>query len=73
MIYEYDGSGEVCPLPLVNMRVLLKKMQQGDMLLLRIADSGSKTDIPKLLLKQGYQFEQKQLANNMLELKIFQH
>lgn len=56
MNHTYDASLEKCPLPLVKLRVLLKKMQPGDTCWLKIADSGSKQDIPKLLAKQGYSF-----------------
>lgn len=70
MLYEYDASDEVCPLPLVKMRVMLKKMQAGDVYKLRLADKGSKTDIPKLLTRQGYCFEQQNIANGVVEIKI---
>lgn len=56
MIYEYDGTDEKCPVPLVQMRLLLKKMNQGDQCTILVTDSGSKQDIPKLLRKQGYQY-----------------
>jgi TusA-related sulfurtransferase len=58
MIFDYDGTKEQCPVPLVKMRVLLKKMQDGDQCILLIKDSGSITDIPKLLTKQGYSYSQ---------------
>ena len=60
MIYKYDGKGEKCPVPLVNLRLLLKKMQDGDQCIITIDDLGSINDIPKLLDKQGY-FYQKQI------------
>lgn len=31
MIFEYDASDEKCPLPLVNLRLRLQKMQMGDL------------------------------------------
>ena len=70
MLYEYDASQEVCPLPLVKLRVILKKMSKDDSCLIQIVDQGSKQDIPKLLLKQGYLFTQTHLSNSVLELYI---
>lgn len=71
MIYEYDGSGEKCPIPLVQLRLILKKMSRNDSCLLKISDQGSMKDIPKLLTKKGYTFKQAQLDNNILELFIY--
>jgi len=70
MLYEYDATAEKCPLPLVKVRVILKKMQQGDSCLLQIKDQGSITDIPKLLIKQGYQFTKLYLGNDVVQLRI---
>ncbi|MBO9490821.1 sulfurtransferase TusA family protein [Endozoicomonas sp. G2_1] len=70
MLYQYDATGDKCPLPLVKLRVILKKMQSGDSCLMQILDKGSKKDIPALLLRQGYQFSQRELANNVIELAI---
>ncbi len=70
MLYEYDATAEKCPLPLVNMRVILKKMHGGDSCLLHISDKGSISDIPKLLLKQGYQFSEQRLSDGVLQLLI---
>jgi TusA-related sulfurtransferase len=70
MLYEYDATAEKCPLPLVKMRVILNKMQTGDEFYLHITDKGSKTDIPKLLTKQGYLFEERYLADAILQLHI---
>ena len=70
MQYEYDATGEKCPLPLVKTRLILKKMQADDSCVLRIADSGSKIDIPKLLSKQGYPFIQRQRDKTTIELHI---
>lgn len=51
MNYKYDASSEQCPLPLVKLRVILKKMTAGDTCSFRIKDNGSKSDIPRLLDK----------------------
>ena len=70
MLYKYDGTGEKCPLPLVKMRVILRKMQKGDTFLLQISDKGSIKDIPKLLTKQGYQFTEQFINQDVLQLMI---
>lgn len=70
MLYEYDACEESCPLPLVKLRVILKKMSSTDICLIRIRDKGSKQDIPKLLTKQGYVFSKAQIDNNVVELRI---
>mgnify|MGYP000099895817 FL=1 len=70
MLYEYDATNERCPLPLVKTRVILKKMKENDVCILRLADSGSKSDIPRLLKKQNYDFQVTQLDTNEIEIKI---
>ena len=70
MIYEYDARSEKCPVPLVQLRLLLKKMSDSDSCLLKISDQGSIQDIPKLLTKQGYTYKQSWLEKNTLELFI---
>ena len=70
MIYQYDGSDEKCPIPLVQLRLILKKMSSNDCCLLKISDQGSIKDIPKLLTKKGYTFKQSWLDKKILELFI---
>lgn len=70
MIFKYDGTHDKCPVPLVTMRLLLKKLQSGDQCVLLIKDPGSVKDIPKLLIKQGYSFRQSELANSLVEVII---
>ena len=70
MKYTYDGSQDKCPLPLVKTRVILKKMSLGDTCLIRISDAGSKSDIPKLLKKQGYKFTTTHISQSVDELLI---
>jgi TusA-related sulfurtransferase len=70
MIFEYDASDEKCPLPLVNLRLLLKKMQKGDRCILTIADKGSIDDIPKLLNKLGYLYNQSFINNGMVKITL---
>lgn len=70
MLYEYDASNEACPLPLVKLRVMLKKMLAGDSCLITIADKGSKQDIPKLLDKQGYRYRTREIDHQLVEILI---
>jgi TusA-related sulfurtransferase len=70
MIYQYDARHEKCPLPLVKMRLMLKKMQRRDSCLMIIADNGSKSDIPNYLLSKGYHFTQQQLSDVLVQLHI---
>ena len=70
MIYKYDGIGEKCPVPLVKMRLLLKKMHIGDECIITLTDLGSIKDIPKLLNKQGYCFEKQVFDNGIVEISI---
>lgn len=70
MILEYDASDEKCPLPLVNLRLLLKKMQKSDCCILTIADKGSIEDIPKLLNKLGYDYNQSLIDNGSVKITI---
>jgi TusA-related sulfurtransferase len=70
MIFQYDASQEKCPLPLVNLRLILKKMKKKDVCVLRIRDLASKDNIPKLLTKLGYCFNQSPIDNNVVEITI---
>ncbi|MEW6992026.1 sulfurtransferase TusA family protein [Colwelliaceae bacterium 6441] len=70
MIYEYDGSKEKCPLPLVKMRLMLKKLKDSDTCIIRIGDHGSKSDIPKYLSSKGYHYTQQQLESSIVEFHI---
>ena len=70
MLFEYDASDEKCPLPLVNLRLLLKKMQKDDRCVFTIADKGSIEDIPKLLNKLGYSYNQSLIDNGRVKISI---
>jgi len=70
MIYKYDGTHEKCPVPLVNLRLILKKMQSGDLCIITIKDVGSINDIPKLLRKQGYDYDEQVIDDGSVELSI---
>ncbi|MGB0936611.1 MAG: sulfurtransferase TusA family protein [Colwellia sp.] len=68
---HYDASEERCPLPLVNMRLMLKNMQKGCCLMLKVSDSSSKKDIPKYLDKHGYHYVTKKINLHLVEISIY--
>lgn len=70
MIYQYDARLEKCPLPLVKLRLILKKMNKNDSCVLKINDLASKDNIPKLLTKLGYCFNQSMIDNDAVEITI---
>jgi tRNA 2-thiouridine synthesizing protein A len=70
MIYKYDGIGQQCPVPLVRLRLLLKKMQTGDHCIITMNDIGSIQDIPKLLSKQGFKYLIKEKGNGVIEINV---
>ncbi|MGV2873965.1 sulfurtransferase TusA family protein [Colwellia sp. E150_009] len=70
MIFQYDASQEKCPLPLVNLRLILKKMKTEDVCVLKINDLGSKESIPKLLTKLGYCYNQRLIDHDIVEITL---
>jgi len=70
MIYKYDGIGKKCPVPLVQLRLLLKKMLFNDECIITLNDAGSLQDIPKFLNKQGYQYNKLIVKEGIVQLSI---
>jgi len=70
MLHEYDATQDKCPLPLVKMRMILKKMQHDDICVIRISDKGSLKDIPIYLTKTGYIYTQRIIDITSVELSI---
>lgn len=70
MIFQYDARQQKCPLPLVNLRLLLKKMQGDDTCIIQVSDKGSIDDIPNLLAKLGYPYQLKVIDNQIIEIVI---
>lgn len=70
MIYKYDGTGDKCPVPLVQLRLLLKRMHLGDQCIVTIKDPGSVKDIPKLLNKQGYHYSEKSVGDGIVQISV---
>ena len=71
-VFEYDATQDTCPVPLVKMRLMLKKMVVKDILILKIADSGSKKDIPRYLSNKQYHYVTKNISLNVNEITIYQ-
>lgn len=70
MIYRYDGASDRCPVPLVQTRLLLKKMDKTDSCIVILKDSGSTRDIPKYLTEKGYYFTSTTHDDGCVELHI---
>ena len=70
MIFQYDASQEKCPLPLVKLRLILKKMKREDVCIVKVRDLGSKDNIPKLLTKLRYCYRQRLIDDDLLEITL---
>lgn len=46
---ELDTSGQNCPMPIMNCKKAVRKMESGQVLHLIATDPGSRDDIPELL------------------------
>lgn len=69
-LIEYDARLEKCPLPLVKTKLLLKSLTGGQQVRVLLADSGSISDIPKLLTKQCIEFKLQQIDKQVIELLL---
>lgn len=45
---EYDASGMTCPMPVMQARKTIKRMEKGQVLLLIATDAATKDDVPAL-------------------------
>ena len=70
MIYKYDGIGKKCPVPLVQLHLIMKKMCLGDQCIVTLNDSGSIKDIPKLLKKKGYQYSEQSIGEGIVQISV---
>jgi tRNA 2-thiouridine synthesizing protein A len=59
-----------CPLPLVNIKLALKRMQAGEQLRVTLSDSGSRQDVPAFLKNQGHGLAELSSNEHCLELLI---
>gem|GEM_PF-1586075 len=52
-----DFTQSRCPIPLVQTKLYLKTAKVGEIFCLKLSDSGSVSDVPKLLKKLGHKIE----------------
>jgi TusA-related sulfurtransferase len=51
-----DFRGQLCPMPIVNMARVIKKMEIGQVLEVLADDEGAHSDVPAWAAKTGNQF-----------------
>lgn len=59
-----------CPEPLIRLKLWLREAQSGQTVTIRLADAGSRQDIPAYLHRQGHHVEVQQEADNTLSLQL---
>ncbi|MCF5877533.1 sulfurtransferase TusA family protein [Aeromonas veronii] len=59
-----------CPEPLIRLKLWLREAQSGQTVTIRLADAGSRQDIPAYLHRQGHHVEMQQEADNTLSLQL---
>ncbi|TKB44364.1 sulfurtransferase TusA family protein [Thalassotalea mangrovi] len=67
---ELDARQWKCPQPLIEMKLALRRLTQGQRLRLLITDPGSQRDIPLWLQRQGFEFEMKPHSHEVMEIII---
>ena len=59
-----------CPEPLIRLKLWLREAQSGQTVTIRLADAGSRQDIPLYLQRQGHHVEMQQQPDNTLSLQV---
>ncbi|ELM3615230.1 SirA family protein [Aeromonas sobria] len=59
-----------CPEPLIRLKLWLKDAKSGQTVTIRLADAGSRQDIPVYLQRQGHHVELQQQSGNTLSLQL---
>lgn len=59
-----------CPEPLIRLKLWLRQAKTGQALAIRLADAGSRQDIPAFLQRQGHPFTLQEAPNNTLSLQL---
>ncbi|WP_372871826.1 sulfurtransferase TusA family protein [Shewanella sp.] len=59
-----------CPVPLVQVKLALKRLPAGEMLEVALLDSASRRDVPAFLEKQGYLIQKTRDDLRCLTLRI---
>ncbi|MFT5880148.1 MAG: tRNA 2-thiouridine synthesizing protein A [Moritella sp.] len=63
-----DFSADICPLPLIKIKLWLKQAQLGNEVTVLLKDTGSRQDIPAFLSALGQ--EVTELENSVILLRI---
>ena len=59
-----------CPEPLIRRKLWLREAKSGQTVTIRLADAGSRQDIPAYLHRQGHHVEVQQEADKTLSLQL---
>ncbi|WP_227096283.1 sulfurtransferase TusA family protein [Aeromonas veronii] len=59
-----------CPEPLIRLKLWLREAQSGQTVTIRLADAGSRQDIPAYLHRHGHHVEVQQQPDNTLSLQL---
>lgn len=59
-----------CPEPLIQLKLWLRGAKSGQTVTIRLADAGSRQDIPAYLHRQGHHVEMQQQPDNTLSLQL---
>lgn len=59
-----------CPEPLIRLKLWLREANHGQTITLRLADAGSRQDIPAYLQRQGHHVEMFQESDHTLSLLL---
>ncbi|MEN3755609.1 sulfurtransferase TusA family protein [Aeromonas veronii] len=59
-----------CPEPLIRLKLCLREAKSGQTVTIRLADTGSRQDIPAYLHRQGHHVEVQQEADKTLSLQL---
>ena len=59
-----------CPEPLIRLKLWLREAKSGQTVTIRLADTGSRQDIPAYLQRQGHHVEMQQQPDNTLSLQL---
>ena len=59
-----------CPEPLIRLKLWLREAKSGQPVTIRLADAGSRQDIPAYLHRQGHHVEMQQQPDNTLSLQL---
>lgn len=59
-----------CPEPLIRLKLWLREAKSGQTVTIRLADAGSRQDIPAYLQRHGHQIDVQQTLDNTLSLLL---